>query len=107
MSRNSTLSEAVASAIPQMTPTNSTASGIASHSVARTRGSAMKFRTSNTTSITPKLTRCAKTTDSGTSCRGKRVFRMRFALSSIERVADWTAAAKNVQGARPVSRKSA
>ena len=46
------------------------------------------------------------TTESGTSWRGKRVLRIRFALSSIERVDDCSAAAKNVQTARPESRKS-
>jgi hypothetical protein len=67
----------------------------------------MKFTTSSSTSIAPKLTRCANTTESGTSCLGKRVLRIRFALSSIDRVDDCTAVAKNVQRARPVSRKSA
>ena len=105
-SRKSTLSEATASARPETNPTTSAASGIASHSVPRVRGRAMKSTTSSTASITTKLTRWATTTDSGTSWRGKRVLRMRLALSSIERVEDCSAAAKNVHTARPESRKS-
>src|SRR6266436_6151532 len=98
-SRKSTLSDATASASPDTTPTTRSARGIASSSVDRARGSAIALTTSRMASIAAKLTRCAPTTDSGTSCRGKRVFRMRFALSSIDRVDDWSAAAKNVHTA--------
>jgi len=106
-SRKSTFNDATAKPMPQTTPTKSALSGTASHSVARARGSAMKFTTSSSTSITPNDTRCANTTDSGTSCRGNRVFRIRLALSSIERVDDCTADAKNVQSTSPLSRNRA
>jgi hypothetical protein len=105
MSRKSTFSDAIASASPPVIATNATATGIASHSVARTRGSSAKLRTSSTASMTPKLIRFVATTESGTSCRGKRVLRMRFALSSSEREADCTDVAKKIHGARPTSRK--
>ena len=105
-SRKTTFSDATASPSPATSATKQIANGIASHSVSRTLGSSAKFNTSSPTSITAKLTRCAPTTDSGTSCRGNRVFRIRFALSSIDRVADCSDVAKNVHAASPVNRKS-
>ena len=51
--------------------------------------------------MTPKLIRCVATTDNGRSCRGKRVFRMRFALSSIDLDADCTDVAKKIQADEP------
>ena len=105
-SRKIAFSDAAVSASPATKPTASAASGIASHSVARTRESAMKFTTSSSASIAAKLTRWAPTTESGTSWRGNRVFRIRFALSSIERVDDCSADATKVHTISPESRNS-
>ena len=105
MSRKRTLSEAIASASPHVKATTASASGSASHSVPRTRGSSAKFSTSSAASITPKLISCVATTESGTSWRGKLVLRIRFALSSSERDADCTDAAKKIHADRPTSRK--
>src|SRR4029453_2293672 len=106
-SRNRTLSEAIASASPLVSATTAAANGSASHSVARTRGSNAKLMTSSAASITQKLIRCVATIESGTSCRGKRVFRIRFALSSIERDADCTAVEKKIHAERPTRRNKA
>ena len=57
-------------------------------------------------SITAKPTSCVATIESGTSWRGKRTLRIRFAFSSRLRAADWTEVAKNTQTGRPQSRKS-
>ena len=106
MSRNSTSSDASARARPLASATTPTAIGIASHSVPRTRGRSAKFRISSPASITANDTRCVATIDSGTSWRGKRVFRIRFALSSIDRDADWTELEKKIHAARPTSKNS-
>ena len=86
--------------------TSSATSGIASHSVARTRGSSAKLTTSSTTSITTSETRFVATIESGTSWRGNRVLRIRLALSSSERDAFCIELEKKIHGASPVSRKS-
>ena len=57
-------------------------SGIASQTVARASGSQKRLSTMTTASITANATRFVATTESGTSCRGKRTLRMRFAFSS-------------------------
>ena len=59
-----------------------------------------------TPSITTKATSCVPTTASGTSWRGKRTFRMRFAFSTRLRDDDWSEVAKNTQAGKPQSRKS-
>src|SRR3954454_4841217 len=100
-SRKRTLSDATASEMPHTKATKSRESGIASHSVARTRDSTIKLRTRSNASIAANESRWEKTTNSGTSCRATRVLRIRFALSSIELDDDCTAAAKNVQSASP------
>ena len=107
MSRKSTSSDAIASARPAARATTPNAIGIASHSVARTRGSSAKSSASRTTSITPNEISCVATIESGTSWRGNRVLRIRFALSSIERDADWTDDAKKIHAASPTRRNSA
>ena len=45
-------------------------------------GQLPRLRDDTTPSMTAKLTRFVPTIDSGTSCRGKRTLRMRFAFSS-------------------------
>ena len=57
--------------------------------------------------MTAKLIRCVATIESGSSCLGKRVFRMRLALSSIDRDAACTEVAKKIQADSPTRRKSA
>ena len=57
-------------------------------------------------SITAKPTSCVATIESGTSWRGKRTFRIRFAFSSRLREADWSEVAKKTHTGRPASRKS-
>ena len=59
-----------------------------------------------TPSITAKLTRFVPTIESGTSCRGKRTLRMRFAFSRRLRDAACDAVAKNTHAGSPHSRKS-
>ena len=59
-----------------------------------------------TPSITAKRTRFVPTIESGTSWRGNRTLRMRFAFSSRLRDAACDAVAKNTQAGRPHSRKS-
>ena len=56
--------------------------------------------------MTAKLTRFVPTIESGTSCRGKRTLRMRFAFSSRLREAACAAVAKKTRAGRPQRRKS-
>jgi hypothetical protein len=67
MSRNSTSRHAIASARPDASATTPSAIGIASHSVARTRGRSAKFNTRSAASITANEISCVATIDNGTS----------------------------------------
>ncbi len=55
-------------------------------------------------SITTNVTAWVATTENATSCRGKRTFRIRSALSTIDRAADCSETAKKSQQAIPESR---
>ena len=57
-------------------------------------------------SITANATSWVATIESGTSWRGKRTLRIRFAFSSRLRAADWSDVAKKTHGGRPESRNS-
>ena len=59
-----------------------------------------------TPSITAKLTRFVPTMESGTSWRGKRTLRMRFAFSTRLRADPCMVVAKKTQAGSPQSRKS-
>ena len=80
-------------------------SGNASQTVSRASGMRNRLRTTTTTSITAKPTRWVATIESGTSWRGKRTLRMRFAFSSRLRDDACAAVAKKTQAGRPQSRK--
>ena len=56
--------------------------------------------------MTAKATTCVATTDSGTSWRGKRTLRIRFAFSSRLRDDACSDVEKKTHGGRPQSRNS-
>ena len=56
--------------------------------------------------MTTKPTSWVATIESGTSWRGKRTLRMRFAFSTRLRDADWSDVAKKTHAGRPASRNS-
>ena len=55
-------------------------------------------------SITANVTACVATTENATSWRGKRTFRIRSALSTIDRAAVCSETAKKIQQAIPERR---
>ena len=72
--------------------------------VFRVAGMIAKLIGMSTTKIAANDTRCVATVENGASCRGKRTFLIRFALSSSDRDDPARAPEKKTQIARPDNR---
>src|SRR5579862_8652500 len=96
-SRKTTFAHATASAMPATSAIRPTEIGIASRKVERVAGVTITFATITTASIAVYVTSCVATTESATSCRGKRTFLTSGALATSARDAAVSELEKNSQ----------
>src|SRR5277367_1328939 len=96
-SRNRTFRQAAVSATPATNAANTSASGIASQTVARASGTKISDSGISTQIITAKVTACVATIERATSWRGNRTFLISSPESISERAAVCNDVAKKIQ----------
>ena len=106
MSRKMTVAEARTIAKPVTSAVSGTKSGSAAQKVVRVSGMTSRFSGSTTASMTSIVTRFVATTETGSSCRGRRTCFTRLACPSRLEHDIWIADWKKIQTSRPVSRNS-
>ena len=106
MSRNMTVAEASRIENPVTSAASGMKSGNAAQKVERVSGMTIRLSGSTTPSITSIVTRFVATTESGSSCRGKRTCLTRLAWPRRLVHDIWTADWKNIQVTSPESTNS-